>query len=155
MERYGHCLFEILEQPVDFVVIEEKSNRSKIHAVDGHGPVNASVQCLQHETISAEGHEDIGLVGRHVWIGCRKLLQRGLRFGRPGGSKSDLVKPRHEGIRLSRPPQASYSVLSSCPMAGQGCARSCLPGGFTRRPPAARLAGTEEQNRGGGSRGGG
>ena len=66
-DRLLGCL-EALAKLVGMVVVHEEADRAAVHAIDRHAEVHRRMQRLQHETVTAEGNDDVGLLGGHVTV---------------------------------------------------------------------------------------
>src|SRR5581483_11873014 len=60
-------------------------------AVDRLAGAHLPVQRLQHQSIAAEGHHDVGFLRCAIAVNLRQLRERGLRFGHGARDKGNLV----------------------------------------------------------------
>ncbi len=66
------------------ILIHEKTDRTQIHAIDWLALAEKGVQRLQHETVAAECHNNIGLFRAGIGMAGAHRRQRFGRTGRRG-----------------------------------------------------------------------
>ena len=87
-------LFLSLIQPglqvVSVVFVHQKANGPAVHPVNRHIKPLRRMQCLQHETVTAQRHDHIRLGLRDIAMLCRQFAQRRLCDRHRAGDKGDL-----------------------------------------------------------------
>ena len=71
-----------LDQVVNTEVIHEEADRPPVHAINSFSLPHETVQDLQHQSISAQCDNDVGLFWRYMGISLAQLYKSGLRFRR-------------------------------------------------------------------------
>src|SRR3954451_7609021 len=72
-----------------------------MHAVDRLARALVPAQRLQHQSVAAERHHDVGLVGILIAVELDELRQRGLRLGACARDKGDPVVSLGGGHRTT------------------------------------------------------
>jgi len=88
------------DQIVLVVVVHQEADRAAVHAVHRGPATQIGVQGLQHMSIAAQGHDDVGLMLGRRAVACDQRLAGCLGLGAVGGDEGqdgigrDLVHGR-------------------------------------------------------------
>ena len=74
------------------VLVHEEADGAAVHAVDRDGIVHEAVQGLQHQAVTTERDDGVGIARLDVAVAMREALQRRLRFCDIAGDERDLVE---------------------------------------------------------------
>jgi hypothetical protein len=72
-----------------------------MHAVDRLARAHVPVQRLQHQSVTAERHHDVGIIGIVIAVELGQLRQRGLRLDACARDKGDPVVSLGGGHRTT------------------------------------------------------
>ena len=79
-------------------LVHQEPDGAAMHAVDRLAQTQVAVQGLEHEAVTAQRHDDVGLAGRRVAVACLQRSQLRLYLGRAAGKKGDAGGHGHRGL---------------------------------------------------------
>ena len=103
VERMDHGdlgLLQSFPQRVFLVAVQQEAHRSSVHAVDGDAAGEVDMHGLEHQAITAERNNGVGLLGRDIAVALGKLMQRVFRLFSFAGDEGDIFEAYHDQISM-------------------------------------------------------
>jgi len=91
----NHGRGQALVQLVFLVIVEQKTHRAAVHAIDGDAAVHVGVHGLQHQPVAAQSDDGLRLLRRDIAVARGQLPERVRGFLRLAGDKSNFLKAWH------------------------------------------------------------
>ena len=78
-------------QAFGMIFVHQKANRAAVHPINGLFCGHEAMQCLQHQSIAAQRHNNLGLFRHAIAIEAGQMGEGQISFGGAGAEKGDFV----------------------------------------------------------------